>query len=122
MNQPNRVWDLFARNRLVGLLVIVIVVSLALVSIAMSLYNSGGAAQLDLSGPRYVDVRDKVVQDKAITTFSSNGAFDQKVFDEFLKAYDQRAKAINQVNGYDPSAVNNDYFNLVPAAPDSTEQ
>jgi len=104
----------FNRNRFIVLLAGVIMISGFLVSIALSLYNSSGAAQLDLSGPRYVDVRDKVVQDKAMATFPASGAFDKQAFDDFLKAYDERAKAIGQVNGYDPAAVNNDAFNLQP--------
>ena len=107
----------FERNRFLVMLGGVVLISLVLVSIAMSLYNSSGAAQLDLSGPRYVDVRDKVVDDKSSATFSANGPFDQKTFDDFYKAYDEHATAIGQINGYDPSAVNNDSFNLVPATP-----
>lgn len=107
----------FERNRFTALLAGVIMVSGFLVSIAMSLYNSSGAAQLDLSGPRYADVRDKVVQDETMAAFPASGAFDKKAFEDFMKAYDERAKAIGQVNGYDPAAVNNDAFNLRPIEP-----
>lgn len=104
------------RNRFIIMLAGVVMVSMLLVSVAISLYNSSGAAQLDASIPRYAGVRDKVVQDRSSVSFSSSGAFDQKTFDEFFTTYDEYAKAIGQINGYDPSAVNNDSFNLVPAA------
>lgn len=107
----------FGRNKLVILLIGVILVSLSLVSIAMGLYYSSGAAQLDLSGPRYVDVRGNVVQDDTITSFPAAGGFDKKTFEDFLEAYDKHTKAVEHVNGYDPAAVNNDSFNLAPAPP-----
>lgn len=110
-----RTW--YEGNRFVIMLGGVMAVSLLLVSIAMGLYNTGEAAQLDLSGPRYVDVRDKVVQDSSMTSFPANGVFTQQAFDDFFKAYDENQQAIQQVNGYDPAAVNNDSFNLIPTTP-----
>lgn len=110
------------RNRFVVLLFGVIAIAVVLVTIAMSVYNSSGAAQLDLSSPRYISVRNKVVQDKSTAAFSSSGPFDQKTFDEFFKAYDEHANAVKQINGYDPSAVNNDSFNLVPLTPPEPAQ
>lgn len=112
---PVRSWR--ERNRFVILLIGVIAISGVLVAIAMGLYNSGGAAQLDASAPRFQDVRDKIVQDKAIATFPAAGSFDKKSFDDFIKAYDESTSAISQVNGYDPAAVNNDSFNLLPTTP-----
>lgn len=106
-----------ARNRFLVLLGGVTLVSVVLVAIAMSVYNSSGAAQLDASGPRFIGVRDQVIQDRLTTAFPASGAFDKQSFDDFLKAYDGHTKAIGQVNGYDPAAVNNDSFNLAPATP-----
>lgn len=112
----------FERNRFLFLLAGVVAISLLLVAVAMSIYYSSGAAQLDLSGPRYVDVRDKVVQDKTMVAFPSSGPFDEKAFNDFFEAYDQHANAIKQINGYDAAAVNNDSFNLAPATPPAPAQ
>ncbi len=108
----------YERNKFTLMLGGVVIVSLVLVSVAMSVYNTSEAAQLDLSGPRYAGVRDQVVQNKAISTFPSSGSFNQQAFDDFYKAYDQHVQAMQQVNGYDPAAVNNDSFNLT--APTAT--
>ncbi len=108
----------YERNKFTFMLGGVVVISLLLVSIAMGVYNTSEAAQLDLSGPRYAGVRDQVVQNKALSTYPSSGTFDQQSFDDFYKAYDQHVQAMQQVNGYDPAAVNNDSFNLI--APTAT--
>ena len=104
-----------ARNKLYMLIAGVIGISLLLVSVAMGIYNSSGAAQLDLSGPGFKDVQKGVQEEKDTTSYPSDGAFDQEAFDSFREMYDERVDAINAINGYDPAAVNNDSFNLVPA-------
>lgn len=101
------------RNKLYLLIGGVIVIALLLVTIAMSVYNSSGAAQLDLSGPGFKDVQKSVQEEKDTTSYPANGQFDKASFDSFKKMYDERVHAINAINGYDPAAVNNDSFNLV---------
>ncbi len=109
-------------NRMTLLLTGVVLASGVLVTIAISLYNSSGAAQLDLSGPRYAGVRDKIVQEKSAAAFPSSGTLDDQTFSDFLKAYDEHTKAIQQINGYDPAAVDNDAFRLTSPATQTPAQ
>lgn len=108
-----------AKNRLTLLITGVIAVTFVLVSVAMTIYNSSGAAQLDLSGPGFKDVQKGVQEEKDVAAYPSSGAFDKAAFDEFTKLYDERVNAIKAVNGFDPAAVNNDSFNLVTTTPNS---
>lgn len=101
------------RNKLYLLIGGVIMISILLVGIAMSVYNSSGAAQLDLSGPGFKDVQKGVQEEKDTASYPASGQFNKASFDSFKKMYDERIHAINAINGYDPAAVNNDSFNLV---------
>lgn len=104
------------RNKFTALIAGVVVVSLTLVAIAINIYNSDGAAQLDMSRPGYSSVRSKVIkEDEDRVAYPSTGAFDQKSFDDFEKRYKKYADAVHAINGFDPSAVDNDSINLIPA-------
>ena len=115
LHQDTHLRGQYEAHRFGILIFLVVVIAVVLVLVAMSIYNSSGAAQLDMSGPRYEGVRGKVIQEKTVTSFPSSGQLDKDAFSEFSKAYDQHAKAISQVNGYAPEAVANDAFNLTPA-------
>lgn len=75
-----------------------IVVSMVLVSVAMAVYSSSGAAQLDLSRPGYQEVRNQADRGEVITAFPAIGAIDKSSLDSFRTLYEKQA---NQVLGYD---------------------
>ncbi|HEU4715483.1 MAG TPA: hypothetical protein VFS14_01500 [Candidatus Saccharimonadales bacterium] len=84
------------RHRFVVLIGLTIVVSLFLVSVALALYASSGAAQLDLSRPGYTSVRDKVERSDSFSGFSATGPVDKETLEKFRKLYDEQAeKATN---------------------------
>lgn len=118
--QRSVVRSLSTKNKLYILISGVTLIALLLVTIAMGIYNSSGAAQLDLSGPGFKDVQKGVQEEKDATSYPSNGAFDKASFESFKKMYDERVHAVNAINGYDPAAVNNDSFNLVPESTQPT--
>lgn len=93
----------------------VIAISLLLVSVSMAVYNSSGAAQLDLSGPGFKDVQKKVQEENDSTSYQDSGSLDKTAFDDFRKMYDERMKAVTAINGFDPAAASSDSFNLTPA-------
>lgn len=90
----------------------VVAVAVVLVAIAMVLYNNSGAAQLDLSGPGFSGVQNKVKNERNVASFPADGAFDAKAFEDFQKSYDERAANVKAINGFDAEAVNNDAFNI----------
>lgn len=92
-------WD---EHRLSLLLVLTILVALALTTLSMFLYNTSGAAQLDLSRPGYRSVSDKVERTDEIDTYSAFGPVDTETIQSFIKLYDAqatKAKAVDAFNG-----------------------
>ncbi len=84
------------RHRFVVLIGMTILISLFLVGVALALYASSGAAQLDLSRPGYTSVRDKVERSDSFEGFSATGSVDKDTLDKFRKLYDEQAeKATN---------------------------
>ncbi len=88
------------RHRFFVLIILVIVISMILVSISLSLYNSSGAAQVDLSLPSLQALRKQAAQDKTDATFSSNGTLDAKAFDSFDTLYSQHIKEVTSTDNY----------------------
>lgn len=112
---------LWQRHRFFFLVLTVIVISLFLVSVAMSLYNNSGAAQLDLSRPGYKDVRAQATNTKEGDNFSSSGDLDEKALKQFLEMYDRRANKVLGTGSFDPSVLSNESLQLLSGEPTSAE-
>lgn len=110
-----------AYSKLYALIGGVIAVAVVLVTIAMAVYNSSGAAQLDLSGPGYVSVRKDLTDESRSTSFTATGELDSAAFDEFESLLKKRKQSIQAINGFDPAAVNNDAFKFDPVPIDAVE-
>ena len=117
IHMDERIRSRLSRSRFYVMIGSVVLITSILVLIAMGLYNSSGAAQLDLSGPGYKDVQKKIRDEKDPVSFPADGTLDKAAFDTFKKMYAERQNAIKAINGYDPAAVNNDSINLVPTEP-----
>lgn len=88
------------KHKFMVLVGITIVVSLFLVGVALALYRSSGAAQLDLSRPGYQSVRDQVVRTEDFDGFPSTGPLDKEALDKFRKMYDAKAKEATAVDSF----------------------
>lgn len=96
---------------------ITIVVAFILVVISLWLYNSSGAAQLDLSRPGYQSVRDKVNHDKTFAGFSSSGPIDRSALDEFRRMYDEQLKEATTVESFGGDVMSDESLGIgIPAA------
>jgi hypothetical protein len=74
---------------------IALLANVCLVVVALILYNSSGAAQLDLSRPGYIDVRDQVsTEELEIVNYSSNGRINQQTIAEFKKLLSEQADKV----------------------------
>jgi len=92
-------WD---RHRLSLLLICTVLIALVMTVVSVVIYNTSGAAQLDLSRPGYISVSDKVEKTDRIDTYSSSGAVNKDTIEEFIKLYDEqaaKAKAVDAFNG-----------------------
>jgi len=92
-------WD---RHRLSLLLICTVAIALIMTVISVVIYNTSGAAQLDLSRPGYLSVSDKVEKTDEIDTYSASGPVNKETIEEFIKMYDAqaaKAKAVDAFNG-----------------------
>lgn len=76
-----------------------IVVALLLVVISMALYFSSGAAQLDLSRPGYVSVREQATQPE-FDGYPATGAMDGAALEQFRKLYDEQLKKATAIDSF----------------------
>lgn len=88
------------RHRFLVLIGATIVISLFLVGVALALYASSGAAQLDLSRPGYVSVRGKAVQSDDFEGFSPSGTVDKNALRQFRSLYEQQSKETTNVDSF----------------------
>lgn len=70
----------------------VIVISLFMVYVALSLYQSSGTLQLDLSRPGYDSAREEATKDNEVFDgYAADGPIDARSLDEFDTLYKQKA-------------------------------
>lgn len=83
-----------------------IVIALMLVAVSMKLYESSGAAQLDLSRPGYEHVSEKVAPSEVFKGFPATGEMDQEAIEEFRAMYNKRALQATNVDSFGGDVMN----------------
>lgn len=102
-----------SRNRFLLFIALSLIVSGFLVVVSMFMYNSSGAAQLDLSRPGYVDVRSRAVNsDSDFQNYSSTGNINQDSINEFKAIFDQQAQKIKVVDAFSGDPLNPDSLGI----------
>lgn len=95
-----------------------IVIALMMVSVAMKLYASSGAAQLDLSRPGYEHVSEQVSQTEVFKGFPSTGGIDKETLKEFREMYGKRAEQATNINSFGGDVMSDVALSIdTPAAP-----
>lgn len=95
-----------------------IVIALMLVAVAMKLYASSGAAQLDLSRPGYEHVSEQVSQTEVFKGFSSTGDIDKQTLEDFREMYNKRAEQATNINSFGGDVMSDVALSIdTPAAP-----
>ncbi len=100
------------RHKFMVLVGLTIALSLVLVSVSLWLYNTSGAAQLDLSRPGYQSVRDQVGQDTDFEGYASSGVIDEAALDEFRKLYDEQLERATAVESFGGSVMSNEALGI----------
>jgi hypothetical protein len=77
-----------------------ILVALFLVVFSMKLYDSSGAAQLDLSRPGYSAVRDQARPNDSIDAFSGSGSINSQTLQDFDKLFSRYAEEATAVDAF----------------------
>lgn len=93
------------RHRLLALVGGSIGISLLLVVISMTIYQSGGAAQLDLSRPGYEAVQKQANKSNEFEEFSGTGKIDKATLAEFKSLYASQAERVTRVDAFDPTVL-----------------
>lgn len=109
MNEPvheEHLTDRFSKHRFIILIVSTILIGIGFVGVALGLYASSGAAQVDLSRPGYSSVRDKV-QDNIDNdaAFPSDGPINKDVLNDFSKQYGATSKQITSTDSFNPKVL-----------------
>lgn len=94
-----------------------IITSFILVIIGMTIYNSSGAAQLDLSRPGYKSVRaQSITGDNNLQKFPDTGTITQTTIDDFQKIYTQQADKIKAADAFNGDPLSPDALGLTVVA------
>lgn len=88
------------RHRFVALIGGTIVISLFLVGVALALYASSGAAQLDLSRPGYKSVREQAVRSDTFEGIPATGTVTQDTINQFRSLYSSQAQKATNVDSF----------------------
>ncbi len=80
-------------HQFIAMIVASILVALFLVFVALSLYESSGTLQLDLSRPGYDNARQEAIKDneQVFKGYSAEGTIDKRSLEEFDKLYKEKA-------------------------------
>lgn len=97
--------SIIIRHRFGFLIVLAIAAAMFLVAAAMALYNSSGAAQLDLSRPGYAGVRSQAVSSNTYGGFPATGPIDQASLKQFRSLYDEQIKQVQAVDAFGGSIL-----------------
>lgn len=114
MNPEGRPLNRLQQHRFMLLVGATILVALFLVSVALALYASSGAAQLDLSRPGYVSVREQVKPTDKSTDFPASGTIDQAAIDRFRVLYDKHAEQVNKVDSFSGDVMSDQTLSIDP--------
>jgi hypothetical protein len=107
----------WAKHRLSLLLILTVLIALLMTTISVIIYNTSGAAQLDLSRPGYQSVSDKVEVTDNIDTYSASGPVNKDSINEFMKLYDEQASKAKKVDAFNGDPLNPEVLEFgTPAA------
>ena len=110
-NQPNKLdfehqLSTMREHRFLVMICGVIAIAGVMVWIAMDMYNTSGAAQVDLSRPGFQEVRKQAARDAEPETYKTEGSVTKESLDEFKKMYQQRRSKIAD-GTFDPPRISN---------------
>ena len=100
------------QHRFMLLIGATIVIALFLVSVALALYASSGAAQLDLSRPGYVSVREQASRSDEFDSFPATGAINKDLLNQFRKLYDTQAERATNVDSFGGNVMDDQTLSL----------
>lgn len=93
---------LFAKHRLLVLIVATIIITLIFTAVGLMLYNRSGSAQLDLSRPGYRGVDEIVEKNKTkFIEYPASGDINDATLKQFDELYKTHLKSVKTVDAFD---------------------
>ena len=125
-NQSNKLdfeqpLNIIQQNRFMVMICGVIAIAGIMVWVAMDMYNTSGAAQVDLSRPGFQEVRKQAARDTAPETYNAEGSVTKQSLDEFKKMYQQRRSKIAD-GTFDPNVLSDESLQLFSTNSDVESQ
>ena len=125
-NQPNKIdfehqLTTMREHRFLVMICGVIAIAGVMVWIAMDMYNTSGAAQVDLSRPGFQEVRKQAARDAEPETYKTEGSITKQSLDEFKKMYQQRRSKIAD-GTFDPNVLSVESLQLFSTNSDTENQ
>lgn len=101
-------------HQFLTMIVLVIITSLFLVYVALSLYQSSGSLQLDLSRPGYANARKEATKDTEVFKgFSADGDITKDSLNEFSELYNEKAaEALIDIDAFSGDALSDQTLTL----------
>lgn len=100
------------QHRFMAMIAVAIMIALFLVSVALALYASSGAAQLDLSRPGYVSVRDKADKNDDFDGFPATGTITNETMNQFRKLYEAQSQKATGLDSFGGNALSDQALSL----------
>lgn len=108
------------QHRFLLLIAGTILISFFLVGVALALYASSGAEQLDLSRPGYVSVRNQAVKSDTFDGFPTSGPIDKNAINQFRSLYDKQAGQAANVDSFGGDVMNDQALSIDDAPATAT--
>jgi hypothetical protein len=89
-----------------------VLIAFVLVLVSLALYNSSGAAQLDLSRPGYVSVQGQVDRTDTFESFPATGPVTNSVLDQFQKLFDRQVKPVDNTEAFNPASLDDEALGI----------
>lgn len=109
---PRTLAEKYQEHRFLIMIGIVIVIALFLIGVALALYASSGAAQLDLSRPGYQSVREQAGKSDSFNGFSASGEIDKEALEQFQAQFSERMKQAVGVENFGGSGMSDDSLSI----------
>ncbi|MEI7918311.1 MAG: hypothetical protein WCH58_02910 [Candidatus Saccharibacteria bacterium] len=102
-----------SKHRFLLMITMSVIISIILVIISMAIYNSSGAAQLDLSRPGYQSVRSQAVTDDSdFQNYTAGGVINQSTISEFKTLYAGQATKTKSIDAFGSDPLSPDALGL----------
>ena len=104
--------NVWQRHRFFVLIACVIIISCCMVAIGLHMYNTSGAAQVDLSRPGYTSVQREASRSDSTDAFPATGELDADAFNEFDAMYTKHAREVIGGDNFDDAPISDDTLQL----------